>query len=314
MEEGHNYVPQFEQRGENVIHDFWNQSDDNYGAFHKADRKSENYRPSLLVVFVHGLNTSCRGAWGSFPEMLLNKAGVDVDVLSYNYPAQVWHATSIEQAALHLRTTLEKVHRHYNELFIIAHSAGGLVVKTMLVAEMGETLKLCKSHSRDYHPSERIGHRTRRIINIAVPHFGGRVVVTWLVFLAYHLFLCWWSAPLGWVVWVVSGGKLRWGYNSIIKAIRWRHPLLTKLEHDYFAMLRTFDELRLPRPISVDVLTDRTSRSAILQTCGTKKPEQVEEDTAAIERKSRFEVRTVMLRGLSCKSCVKHRSILLRGN
>ena len=109
-------------------------------------------------MFVHGLFGNCRRTWGRMPQWVLEAAGLDLDVVSFSYPSRPWERAAIPQAADDLKTWLDTELQAYRHLVFVTHSSGGLVVRDPL---RGAVL------------------RTRRIINITVPHQGGTPFMTW---------------------------------------------------------------------------------------------------------------------------------------
>ncbi|MGH8556446.1 MAG: esterase/lipase family protein, partial [Methylococcales bacterium] len=161
-----------------------------YGAVHKVPARSDGRRSSLLV-FVHGLFGDSRDSWGKMPEWVLENAALDMPAISFSYPSRSWHRCSIDQAADDLRAWLETEFRDYPDILFVTHSTGGLVVKSLLNTAAAQ---LFEDHDQ---PGERsiedsLWSRTRRVLNIAVPHFGGSPVLSrggkW-VYRIYYFFL-----------------------------------------------------------------------------------------------------------------------------
>jgi triacylglycerol esterase/lipase EstA (alpha/beta hydrolase family) len=84
---------------------FWKETC-RYGAIHRGStKKYANKR--CLVIFVHGLFGDSLKTWGKMPEWVLTKAGVDCDVISFDYPSKPWERSSLEQAADDLAVWLD---------------------------------------------------------------------------------------------------------------------------------------------------------------------------------------------------------------
>ena len=105
------------------------------------------------------------------PQWVLDAAGLDLDVASFSYPSRLWERTAITPAADDLKTWLETELKGYRHLLFVTHSTGGLVVKEMLRRAYRDGRGLSPDSDPDALPS--LWLRTRRIINIAVPHRGG---------------------------------------------------------------------------------------------------------------------------------------------
>ena len=147
--------------------DFWTSSSQ-YGLVHKAADPPAN--PEALVVFVHGLFGNCRRTWGRMPQWVLEAAGLDLDVVSFSYPSRPWERAAIPQAADDLKTWLDTELQAYRHLVFVTHGSGGLVVKDLLRAAVRDG-RAAVPRSDPGAPRS-VWLRTRRIINIAVPHQG----------------------------------------------------------------------------------------------------------------------------------------------
>jgi len=104
------------------------------------ERRSESNR---LVLFVHGILGDVEKTWehdrsqARWPDLLTkDEAFSGVDVASYQYPTSVFESNfSIDEVADHLRARIqvETIDKQYDEIAIIAHSMGGLVVRNFLL-------------------------------------------------------------------------------------------------------------------------------------------------------------------------------------
>jgi hypothetical protein len=157
----------------------------------KFYRKKENC--NNLILFVHGFTGDAEKTWcnlndNSFPAILLENAYLNknFDVASYNYFSSlfnlfadskekvrrlrdmIWKRThkkernlNIEELASnlsnHLRFTLEQ----YDNIYIVAHSMGGLVTKSLIANEI----------------KQNGATKVRLFLSLAVPHQGASLSV-----------------------------------------------------------------------------------------------------------------------------------------
>lgn len=189
-----------------------------------------------LLVFVHGLFGDPCKTWGRMPKWVLQKAGFDMPVISFAYPSKSWQRCSIPQAADDLRAWLETEFKDYPHLLFVTHSTGGLIVKSMLNTA-AEQLFSQNQDVAGANPESSLWLRTRRVLNIAVPHFGGSPILSKggsVVYRIYYFFL----APLLASMRFLSQGGLDWGKNQIIPTLTWRNPWLLNQEKDFHAWLK----------------------------------------------------------------------------
>lgn len=221
-----------------------------YGAVHKDPARSDRHQHCVLV-FVHGLFGDCRKTWGRMPEWVLENAGLDMPVISFAYPSRTWHRCSIDQAADDLKAWLETEFRDYPHILFVTHSTGGLVVKSLLNTA-AEQLFNVQSPPDERNIEDSLWSRTRRVLNIAVPHFGGSPLLSkggkW-VYRLYYFFL----APFLAFFRFLSQGSLDWGKNQIIPSLTWRNPGLLKLEKDFHAWLKHSRECNRVSPVAQDI-------------------------------------------------------------
>ncbi len=230
---------------------FWTNSS-RYGLIHQAGQQNPQHPTECLVVFVHGLFGDCRATWGQMPEWVVDNIGVDVDVVSFSYPSKVWHRSSVSQAADDLATWMETEFQDIRHLLFITHSTGGLIVKQMLRRSFSQIKSLSDNAELDYSSSSSAWLRTRRVINIAVPHRGGLPLVSiggrYVYALAYVI-----MAPFLRLIRFLTQGHKDWGRNRIIATVRWKNPWLLKLENDFVSHQEESEEMDLPYPISQDL-------------------------------------------------------------
>lgn len=96
-----------------------------------------------LIVFVHGIFGDPTSSWTnqegvSWPDLIKNdERFLDFTVATYRYDTPFLHRTSnIEEIAERLLLQLEdrSIFEKFNEVYFIAHSMGGLVIKRVLVS------------------------------------------------------------------------------------------------------------------------------------------------------------------------------------
>jgi hypothetical protein len=115
------------------------------------------------IVFVHGLGGELDKTWGQFPEFIINDATIDYKVIEYGYtspnPVKQFYlpAPSILSIANGLLTDLEvRCDLENDDIILIGHSLGGLVIRRML-------LRL---------NAKGINHNIRKVCFFDVPHEG----------------------------------------------------------------------------------------------------------------------------------------------
>ncbi len=228
---------------------FWN-SRSRYGVIHHLNGKPA--APSTLLVFSHGLFGDCRRTWGEMPRWVLDNAGVDLDVISFDYPAQLWQRSSIEQAANDLNTWLSTEFSGHRHLIFVSHSTGGLIVKHLLREEFKRIQRAIDAEDFDYSSPGGVWLRTRHVVNIAVPHKGGAPLLTRLAQIAYFLIYPW--APLLRLIRFLTQGRKVWGRNEILARIRWQHPWLVALDREFTKEQQDCESLGFPKPVIHDIV------------------------------------------------------------
>ena len=186
------------------------------------------------------------------PEWVLERCGCDMDVVSFDYPAQWWQRTSVPQAADDLRTLLETEFGSHRQILFVTHSTGGLVVKQMLKQSFLTLNEGITQQESTIASSTSIWLRCRRVINIAVPHSGGSPFMTGLlkvVYLSVYPFL--W--PFLRLVRFVTQGKKDWGKNDLLIVLRWKNPWLLALEKTFVEQLQLAQRADMPSPVIHDI-------------------------------------------------------------
>ena len=232
--------------------EFWNQ-ETRYGLFHQADKNKKKYRADILVIFVHGIFGNPAETWSDTPKWLSERIGSNVNILNFSYPAGLWQKASIPRASNDLKTCIESAYSSYNYFIFITHSTGGLVVKHMLNESFSEISKQMENDTFSYEESPAIWLKTRRVINIAVPHFGGDPSLTKIGRLAYkYVYLL--AKPFLKLVRILTQGATDVGKNKIIDSLSHNNPWLASVHKENEAAILTSQKLLLPHPSSFDML------------------------------------------------------------
>ena len=222
---------------------FWHDNS-RYGAIHYSENNILNKQKSVcLLIFVHGVLGDATSTWGEMPEWVLKNADLDMDVISFSYPSQIWHRTSVSQASHDLKTWIETEFSDYEHYIFVTHSTGGLIVKHLL--------------NQDYksETESSLWQKTRQIINIAVPHLGGAPFLSNSIFVIYKLiYLA--SGPFLHLSRFASQGKKDWGKNQIIPGLRWKNRELLELDSQFIAYLKKSLDQPIPTPEVVDICAE----------------------------------------------------------
>jgi pimeloyl-ACP methyl ester carboxylesterase len=100
------------------------------------------YRPPQqhvdTVVFVHGILGDYVKTWGRFPRLLTEDEDLpDLDILLWGYRTGLLaRHNELRIEAAHLVTTLESVVRDTDDLILVGHSMGGLIILKGLIDRM----------------------------------------------------------------------------------------------------------------------------------------------------------------------------------
>jgi hypothetical protein len=226
---------------------FWDEDDHQYGMFHSPHAPSTDKHEDTLVVFVHGILGSPVGTWGDTPRLLLQAGGCDLAVLNFQYPAGI-AGGDIEAAAKHLTSALSR-RPEYRHVIYICHSTGGLVVKAMLRSERESIERDLKQRLPEYRSFVYETLRTRRIVNLDVPHSGGSLWHSLFLLVPYICFL----GPFIWLLKKLIP-PVPFAYNKIPIQLFYKNKWVLRLEHDYISYLTFLDTKGLPRPTSLEVL------------------------------------------------------------
>ncbi|MFJ8404917.1 esterase/lipase family protein [Streptomyces microflavus] len=108
-----------------------------FGKSHSMNLHTRTSGPAKrIVVFIHGLMGSGYGTWGKWPTLLFEDDKCDTfDVALYYYPSALKAAlrlrpgADIDLQAQQLAEHLTELSKEYEEIYLIAHSLGGLVAE-----------------------------------------------------------------------------------------------------------------------------------------------------------------------------------------
>ena len=115
------------------------------------------------VIFVHGLGGSAKDSWGKFAELIDADETLNIEYGFFKYPTQIIRIpffqkkyASIQDLAKALKTFITYRYDTYDELILVGHSLGGLVIRKYLLDEYIT------------------GHKTRvrKVLFYAVPQLG----------------------------------------------------------------------------------------------------------------------------------------------
>jgi pimeloyl-ACP methyl ester carboxylesterase len=231
---------------------FWQEEDDKYGWIHRADPGGKNFRAGVLLIFIHGIFGDSRETWGETPIKAMDAAEIDADAFSFRFPASLTEDADVEDAANHLATALQEKFRRYRHLYFCVHSTGGLVVKAALVREADALLKEIEKRPQDFRFLESAVLRTRRILNLDVPHGGGEYWKSKLGGFVYK----WITRPSLHVLRAVRIWPYPVGSNKIVSQLKYKNDWVLNLEKQYNRLVTMLEEQGLPRPVSIEFVSD----------------------------------------------------------
>jgi len=248
--------------------EFWTQKT-RYGLFHQADKNNTKYRPDILLVFVHGIFGSPKETWKNTPFWLSERLGSKLNILNFSYAAGLWQKTSISTASSDLKTCLETTYQDYNFFIFVTHSSGGLVVKHMLNQSFNDVSSQIDNATFSFTNSPSLWLKTRRIINIAVPHQGGDPALTKLAQSSYK-YTYFMAKPFLKLLRGITQGAADVGKNEIISCLDYNNPYLLALHQKYLQALEFSKQNRLLHPSSFDIIASADTAVAATNISGKR--------------------------------------------
>ncbi|WP_133470629.1 esterase/lipase family protein [Paraglaciecola marina] len=128
-----------------------------------------------LIVFIHGLGGNYKKTWGEFPDFLEQDDkfnNTDIYLFGFKSGFLRFFVSPIEALGQRLRTVLLDASCKYEQITVISHSLGGLVVKEAIAS----ILKTGDAHRVNLHHA----------IFCSTPHLGS-VTARFLAFLGGHI-------------------------------------------------------------------------------------------------------------------------------
>jgi pimeloyl-ACP methyl ester carboxylesterase len=96
-----------------------------------------------LILFVHGLGGTADGTWGEFPRLIREDGGLSgFDVALLNQPSAPFRfpfmrvSARIGEFADALSSEIDSRFRDYDDIVLVGHSMGGLIVRKFLVEQL----------------------------------------------------------------------------------------------------------------------------------------------------------------------------------
>lgn len=91
-----------------------------------------------IVVFVHGFTGNYKDTWGDFPLILKNDDDLKhYDIMSWGYPTNIFGKNpNIEKIGNYLGSELSTLSDRYNNIFLVGHSMGGLVIRSFIISNL----------------------------------------------------------------------------------------------------------------------------------------------------------------------------------
>lgn len=148
------------------------------------------HEPTKLVIFIHGFNGNPSSTWGEFPLLMRTDSELeDADIVFYGYDSTKEQATNNAVRFYKLLKTINEFGIDtitqndrrfglikYNNIVLVAHSLGSIVVRRSLLIAKGEKMSwLEKCKMILFAPAHR-GSRVQNIALSVLPKWGKIIV------------------------------------------------------------------------------------------------------------------------------------------
>lgn len=130
------------------------------------------------IVFVHGFMGTCKETWDKFPNLIHTDAELtSFDVYSWSYPSGILgKQPSARRVGHQLKTYLANVlsESEYDEIYLVSHSLGGLVVQYMVIDELqnGHASQLTRIKHIVFFGSPLNGHELDRLTGLVKQEYA----------------------------------------------------------------------------------------------------------------------------------------------
>ncbi|QTA77838.1 Alpha/beta hydrolase fold-containing protein [Desulfonema limicola] len=102
-----------------------------------ADRQYIEQNPDnrSIAIFIHGFTGNYEKTWGRLPLLLLNDQNlIKYDFLFWGYPTKFFGKNeTIDNIADHLKTEIDFLNKPFDQIILVGHSMGGLVIRAYIV-------------------------------------------------------------------------------------------------------------------------------------------------------------------------------------
>lgn len=88
-----------------------------------------------LIIFVHGFTGHYKDTWQKFPNLISDDSSFgEFDVLVWGYPSHLFKRNpSTSRVGEFLQSELRNLEKNYQQVYLIGHSLGGLVIRSSIV-------------------------------------------------------------------------------------------------------------------------------------------------------------------------------------
>jgi hypothetical protein len=236
-----------------------------YGFFERCGSRD---MPQCLILYVHGM-MSGPNVWKAWHRLIEKELGFQMDAFMFRWQSRLGHKACILTAAKDLNTAFDNsAFSRYRHIFVVAHSAGGLVLKQACLLDFARAFRGRDVSSMDYESfeenrhaidSSRLFSKIRHINNVAVPHLGGTRLSTVVGFHLYVWIGSIYYGPAQLVDYLARliGFNLGVGYFKLARQLRWGNFLLRGIERRYRRLIKFLDRADLTYPIADEYLGSR---------------------------------------------------------